>query len=94
MEDIEITDVAEKIAQKILPALKELLAKGGNDDDELSISDLKEEYPRASPYLVRKWCKQGILDCWTSGDSSNSKYVFKRIDFENIYYNQFQGKGK
>lgn len=92
MRDVEVADlVADKIVKKIMPIIKKLLSKNG--DDELSIADLKAEYPRASPYLVRKWCKQGDLLCWTSGDSSNSKYVFRREDFENLYYSRIGKKG-
>ena len=90
MENIEINDVAEKVVEKLLPAIKELLRKAEHDDDELTISDLKEQYPGASLYLVRKWCKNGTLDHWTSGDSSNSRYIFRRDDFESVYYNKFK----
>ena len=93
MEDTEIADVAEKIAKQILPVIKELLdreVREGIVDDELSISDIKEQYPQVSPYLVRKWCSQGILDYWTVSGGTNSKYLFRRDDFESIYYEYFK----
>ena len=98
LEKSEIIDVAERITKKILPTIiNEILSTTakikGRADDELTISDLKDDYPRASLFLVRKWCKNGTLDCWTSGDSSNSKYIFRRDDFERGYYNKFKKEG-
>ena len=104
MEDIEIDDVVEKLTVRLLPIIKDLLGnakitlaeqrqKQGDENDEFTVTNIKKEYPQASPYLVRKWCKQGILNCWTSGDNYNSKYIFRRGDFENVYYNYFQKRG-
>ena len=96
MEEAEITKVITNVIKKLVPVIKDLLNNSEeiptSSDDELTIATVLREYPHASKYLVRKWCNQGLLDCWNASDESNSKYIFKRGDFEKVYYNQCRAK--
>lgn len=87
MDDTTIERIADSVARKVIPVLLK-----GEKSDELTIADIKKQYPKASPYLVRKWCKTDLLPHWFQGDSENSRYIFKREDFEKIYYQKFGRK--